>query len=480
MQNNGVPIVDNFSVGVAEFTMAAPGNISATISDGSVTLNWDAVPDVSSYMVKRYSALVGGVADLTTNVSSNLEFIDLGVINGETYFYTVTSVYDEVGEEESSPRISAQPKPFVTFANWGPSTNIMTTGYPAPSLVNTLETNLTDNSMVNTFIGDADGGTAVMWTKGNGSYNTNLITGGAPPLHGIVQTYTKPGEAEFELSNFQIRGDAAGDYIRERGNSANGYANALHWIEVSTNMTDGNTYSLELGCTTVNWGSLGAGAHKFRAAIRNGTQWYVSESFINSISTLDISDLNGENWATLAEAQLGATNMADHAGDFSLRTLDNVTAVGYFHAGFKNSHVQYFSLSAIQQGEETPESLYDAWLADNGYLSATNLTEDANGDGVNNLVDYALGGTLPDNSMTTLDGTNYLVYIHVEHDNASERGLSYVVQDASSLTSPDWADLNPVLEVGRSDPLDGMISVTNQVPADDVLMFLQLLISFTP
>jgi len=128
--------------------------------------------------------------------------------------------------------------------------------------------------------------------------------------------------------------------------------------------------------------------------------------------------------------------------------------------------------------EDTPSSLYAAWLGSDKSAN-TNLLEDVDGDGVNNLVAYATGDTLP---TQTADST-YLNYVHVQWNasNAAARGLSYEVQANTDLVFEDWAT-NGVELVGSVDdiPALGYTTVTNRVPVDQDAKFLQLEIIFTP
>ena len=130
----------------------------------------------------------------------------------------------------------------------------------------------------------------------------------------------------------------------------------------------------------------------------------------------------------------------------------------------------------------TPTSLYDGWLTDNSYTTDTGLLEDANGDGVNNLVDYAIGGAanLP---ISAVDG-DYLTYVHVQWGEAEAlaRGLSYEVQaNTNLLDSAGWsADGIEFVGSVADTPEAGYLTVTNRIPTDGSGEFLRLKIEFTP
>ncbi|VGO19219.1 endo-1,4-beta-xylanase [Pontiella sulfatireligans] len=142
--------------------------------------------------------------------------------------------------------------------------------------------------------------------------------------------------------------------------------------------------------------------------------------------------------------------------------------------------IDNIQIARLNPISDNPSSLYSDWLADQGHGSNTNLLEDANGDGVNNLVTYAIGGAanLP---VESIEGS-YLQYIHVEWGvtEAAARGLSYAVESNSNLVSGVWST-NDVEVVGRgAGPVTGFESATNRVPLTETEAFIRLNITFTP
>jgi PKD repeat protein len=82
----------------------APGNLSATSSEGVVHLSWDAAEDnsgpVAGYNVYR-SAISGGTYEkINFSLLSENNFVDASVAEGSTYYYVVTAV-DVTGHESS-------------------------------------------------------------------------------------------------------------------------------------------------------------------------------------------------------------------------------------------------------------------------------------------------------------------------------------------------------------------------------------------
>ena len=86
---------------------AAPTGVSAVGGDGRVTLSWNAVSGATSYKVYRGTA--SGSTNLLQSGVTTSTFLDTGVTNGTTYFYTVSAV-NGVGESPRSQEVSATPQ----------------------------------------------------------------------------------------------------------------------------------------------------------------------------------------------------------------------------------------------------------------------------------------------------------------------------------------------------------------------------------
>jgi hypothetical protein len=145
--------------------------------------------------------------------------------------------------------------------------------------------------------------------------------------------------------------------------------------------------------------------------------------------------------------------------------------------------LDYLTLS--DEGEAvTAQSLWNDWLAIYpGVGTSTNLTDNPDGDVLDNLAEYAMGGN-PDNAgnignattTTTIQesGTNYLQYVYQERADATLRGLDYFLeQQSTDLTSDNWTNDNyEVVDVAYGSNWN---SVTNRIPTDsDAMQFLRL------
>ena len=140
---------------------------------------------------------------------------------------------------------------------------------------------------------------------------------------------------------------------------------------------------------------------------------------------------------------------------------------------------------ALDAGEK-----YVAWVEGFG-LSATNesgsITNDFDLDGLENLTEYALGGNpvIPDAdsinpTISTMAGTNMLAYVYNRRLDADARKLTYgLTVSTNALTSATWSPIGNALETGFG-PIDASFeSVTNAIPTDTPIGFVNLLVTET-
>lgn len=150
--------------------------------------------------------------------------------------------------------------------------------------------------------------------------------------------------------------------------------------------------------------------------------------------------------------------------------------------------VDYLILTPILP-PDTPESFYSAWVNKYpGMGSQTNFADNPDGDMLNNLYEYALGGnpevadTGNASTFRTLeaDGGKFLEYVYAKRADAEDRGLDYYLETSPDLIHPSWTNDNyTVLGSGTLD--DEFNTVTNQVPtAEEAKQFIRLMIEFNP
>jgi cellulose 1,4-beta-cellobiosidase len=91
---------------------AAPSGLTAAGGNATVSLNWSAVTDATSYTVKRATTSGGPYSAVSSGVTST-SYSDTSVQNGVSYFYVV-SASNSGGESADSNEASALPKAPVT------------------------------------------------------------------------------------------------------------------------------------------------------------------------------------------------------------------------------------------------------------------------------------------------------------------------------------------------------------------------------
>lgn len=123
---------------------------------------------------------------------------------------------------------------------------------------------------------------------------------------------------------------------------------------------------------------------------------------------------------------------------------------------------------------------YDAWAGGSGLVAGVNdgYADDVEPDGMNNLLEYALGGNpLVDDAALMLPGYaldgSYLNYVYRRRLDAAARGLTYGVLVTTDLVDGVW--INGTVEAGTEAIDFEFESVTNRVSTDvEAQQFMQL------
>jgi arylsulfatase A-like enzyme len=144
-----------------------------------------------------------------------------------------------------------------------------------------------------------------------------------------------------------------------------------------------------------------------------------------------------DNYDSPLETGLTSSAFMDNAATNGATYYYVVTAVD----SNGNESAQSTEVSAL------PEALYDQWASDHG-IKGLGRYVDSDGDGMNNLYEYALGGaptnrnhrgTLPSFSRS---GSRFL-YVHPRR--ADDASLVYTVETTTNLTSGTWTNLGYVV-----------------------------------
>ncbi|WP_438444164.1 pectinesterase family protein [Gorillibacterium sp. sgz5001074] len=116
--NGSTASLDSYPSGVRaaslDGTPGSPSGLAAVPGDGGIALSWEAVPEATSYAVKRSTSAAGPFAAIAKGVTGT-SFTDAGLVNGNRYYYLVTAS-NEAGEGLSSVTVAEVPAQVLTVA----------------------------------------------------------------------------------------------------------------------------------------------------------------------------------------------------------------------------------------------------------------------------------------------------------------------------------------------------------------------------
>lgn len=187
------------------------------------------------------------------------------------------------------------------------------------------------------------------------------------------------------------------------------------------------------------------------------------------------SKLGDYSDVTISLAGLADNVLAD--GEAAAFKLVATNAAGIY-AGAAFDNIAFLGVAQELSG-------YAGWI-DGFNLSGGQdaATADPDGDGINNLYEYGLGGdptnsmvigTLPLFEITDQGGSNVCRYIHVQRTDP-QSGISYSVQQTPGLVSAVWTN-DGFTVTGESGDVGGFKTVTNQTSAEAVSKFVQLVLT---
>src|SRR6266700_2468669 len=122
--------------------LAPPAGLTAIAGDAQVSLSWPASVGANGYHVKR--ARVDGGPYETFACPSGTSVVDSGLVNGTTYYYTVSAAYtggpDAGGESANSVQVSATPQGGTPTPTPSPTPTPTPTATPTPTVQVTIQT----------------------------------------------------------------------------------------------------------------------------------------------------------------------------------------------------------------------------------------------------------------------------------------------------------------------------------------------------
>jgi len=331
--------------------------------------------------------------------------------------------------------------------------------------------------------GQFQGTDSFIATDGIDSLVFNPVTEGVTRKHFLGTTFTEGlNRLEFAFDDWNLDATTDGSSVKFALVDDTGTNQVQFGIDVNTNNA------------TV----------RFRAAANNGGdagQDFYGSGYVGTTGVVLRIDVNLDGGTYSASWKYDNGDVFNGVvGGGSLGLLDNiseirmaVTDTGWDAADFVNVDYLVFSTTS-DEAPWTPDSRYAAWL--DGYLglgASTNMTDNPDGDLLDNLAEYALGGNPTDGNDVGNESTsgiledggiNYLEYVYAERtDNATaNRGLTYFLETTTDLIIVPWANAGYVeLGTGPEAFAPGFDAVTNRVSTDvESKQFIRLQVEFTP
>jgi hypothetical protein len=249
-------------------------------------------------------------------------------------------------------------------------------------------------------------------------------------------------------------------------------------------------------------------AARFRASANNGGgagQDFYDYGYVASTGVVLRLDVNLDSGSFNAKWRYDNGTEEDFiavATGKSLGLLSNIAQIklslnagdttGFDAADYINVDFLRYKTTSTQL-PPSPTELWNAWLAlYPGLGTSTNFSDDFDGDTLENLLEYAHGGSpvdggdlgnLPSVGATSnIGGTNYIDYVFIRRRlDDGDRGLSYTVRVNDDLVFGTWTnDSSLITFVGGENLDESWRAVTNRVNAEAAQRFIKTDVKFTP
>ena len=444
--------------------------LTATASGGSVSLNWNAANNATSYYVKR--SLVSG-GPYTTNANPTAtSYTDTGLTNCTTYYYVVSAI-NNIGEGTNSIEASA---------------TVTSSGYFAVGAGNTVP--------VGSFVADTN---VVGGTIASPSVATINISGVTNPAPQAVYQHERYGNMKYTFN-----GLTAGANYKVR----------LHWAEIYFNAANSRKFNLLINGTQVltNFDIFASAGGMNIAIIREYTVTPVAGSiglvFTNGgVGTVDQAKADGIeiilqppappanltatgglaqvtlNWAPVPSVTgYNVKRSLSNGGPYT-NVISGIVTTNYTDTGLANGTTYYYVVSSVAAGcnESTNSAQASATTASQTfaqwqmqYFTCTNCPQadpayDADGTGQNNQFKY-VAGLDPTNPasvfvLTIAGVTNQPAQMKLFF-NPVVGGRTYTPQFMTDMVSGVWTQLpsytGPVI-IGNQ----GTITDLNAAPSNE-------------
>lgn len=266
--------------------------------------------------------------------------------------------------------------------------------------------------------------------------------------------------------------------LNPQGNNAGIYLQKLDFRVDNMNLTNKTrvSWSFDIlgtdhaGIVPSNW-TVRVNYGNYSENINVSDAWFNNDSSALA-QTFDFVDDNA-TWTTVTGSYEIAVNQAGSAGGIQIRQPNGV---GAYTSG------DGVCIDNIEITIESIEMFYDsaleAWAAGFGLFGDDALPgTDYEPDGLDNLMEYALGGNPTEDDAATVAPATYADtgwFYHVYDERTDDPALTFSLGSDSDLVSvPAW-DTNDVFQVGETAETNGFKTVTNRTEMTTNAKFIRL------
>ena len=306
------------------------------------------------------------------------------------------------------------------------------------------------------------------------------------PTAGIYKWTASTATNQLQKTNPGVAGTGIQSMSTAYFSKKADFLNGLNWATAIgfADATDAASVSM----STLRVGNSGKATIAF--VVQEGSDWYATVA-TNRVSGSDFSGAWTVNpytadWYAFNPASNQFLNVTNLGPAKAGATFKNITAFGItgqilgYDGSIANSQkLDFTGFSFTAVPEPTSVILtYDEWLSGYNVGVQTNLTDDFDGDLMNNLVEYSLGGNpaISDASVklpTVVLVSNVIAYVYNRRLDAAARSLIYTVETTTNLVGGTWITNGVTLAGTGAVDLD-FESVTNTIPVDVDQRFLKL------
>ena len=223
----------------------------------------------------------------------------------------------------------------------------------------------------------------------------------------------------------------------------------------------------------------GVGTLSLASSVFSGSSDGANWSFEGKLKWTEITGDAG--YVPANSDQFGTAIMiCDNDADDGARDVFLASA-GYDEGGVMTMPELWHTVTLSGSGSALPETTFSEWISEFSVGTATNQTDDFDSDGMNHLVEYALGANpevddaasyLPVSAVDT--GANLFSYVYNRRITAANVGLTYTVQADTNLLANTWSTngVSETAEVINSEFEE--VTATTAVDADSKFLRLQI------